>query len=63
VEDDRFVVLDVGGNELMRATSVHDIRLVRPNPLQILPDPDSPGRFRLYEGRNYIVLEPRSKLK
>jgi hypothetical protein len=63
VEGDRFVVLDVGGNELMRATSVHDIRLVRPNPLQILPDPDSSSRFRLYEGRNYIVLEPGSKIK
>jgi hypothetical protein len=63
VDGDNFVVLDVGGNELMRATALHDIRLVRPNPLQILPDPDSPGRFRLYEGRNYIVLEPRSKIK
>ena len=61
VEGDRFVVLDVGGNELMRATSVHDIRLVRPNPLQILPDPDSRSRFRLYEGRNYVELEPGSR--
>jgi hypothetical protein len=63
VEDDRFVVLDIGGNELMRATAVHDTRLARPNPLQILPDPDSRSRFRLYEGRNYIVLEPGSKIK
>jgi hypothetical protein len=63
VEGDHFVVLDVGGNELMRATAGNDTRLARPNPLQILPDPDSRSRFRLYEGRNYIVLEPRSKIK
>jgi hypothetical protein len=63
VEGSHFVVLDIGGHELMSVTAVHDTQLARPNPLQILPDPDSRSRFRLYEGRDYIVLEPGSKVK
>lgn len=61
VEGDHFLVLDIGGHELMRVTSVHDTQLTRPNPLQILPEPGSSSKFRLYSGRNYIVLEPATR--
>jgi hypothetical protein len=53
---DRLVVLDIGGNELLHATTTRDPQLARPNPLQILPDEATPGHYRLYLGRSYITL-------
>ena len=56
VAGNRMVVLDIGGNEILHANTTHDDQLARPNPLQIVPDPSLPGRFRLYLGRNFITL-------
>jgi hypothetical protein len=53
---DRVVVMDIGGNELLHATTTRDPQLARPNPLQILPDEAAPGHYRLYLGRSYITL-------
>jgi hypothetical protein len=56
IAGDRLVVMDLGGNEVLHATTTRDEQLPRPNPLQILPDEALPGHFRLYLGRSYITL-------
>ena len=56
IAGDHMVVMDIGGNELLRATTTRDPQLARPNPLQILPDESTPGHYRLYLGRSYITL-------
>jgi hypothetical protein len=55
VADNKMVVMDVGGNEILHAATTHDESLARPNPLQILPD-GATGTFRLYLGRSYVTL-------
>jgi hypothetical protein len=59
VADNKMVVMDVGGNEILHATTTHDESLPRPNPLQILPD--GTGAFRLYLGRSYVALSSAPK--
>ena len=56
VEGDRIVVLDIGGNEILHATTTRDDKMNRPNPLQIIPDASAPGHYRLYLGRSYAML-------
>lgn len=56
VAGNRVVVLDIGGNEVLHATTIHDDKLARPNPLQIIPDASAPGHYRLYLGRDYAIL-------
>ena len=50
---DRMVVMDIGANDLMRATTQRDAVLKRPTPLQILVDG---AAYRLYLGRSYVSL-------
>jgi hypothetical protein len=54
-EGSRFVVMDVGAHDLFIANGMHDAALKRPMPLQFLGD-SAPGHYRLYLGRNYVVL-------
>jgi hypothetical protein len=56
VAGDRMVVMDIGGNEILHATTTRDEHMARPNPLQIIPDASMPGHYRLYLGRSYITL-------
>jgi hypothetical protein len=56
IAGDRVVVMDIAGNEILRATTTRDEHMSRPNPLQILPDPSAPGHDRLYLGRSFITL-------
>ncbi len=51
---DKFVVTDVGAHDVLTVQSATDSNLKRPMPLQVLADSD--GKFRLYEGRRYVVL-------
>lgn len=51
-----FVVMDIGGNDLFTAHSTHDDNLHRPIPLQIMPAPNEPGKYRLYAGRNFVTM-------
>lgn len=55
VEDNRMVVMDLGANKILQVSITRDAALTRPNPLQVLPD-STPGRFRLYLGRTYVVF-------
>lgn len=53
-----FLVLDLGGNQILSAPSQRDAALPRPNPLQLLPDPSNLGTFRLYSGRSFVAFTP-----
>src|SRR5438045_1808194 len=54
LQDNKIVVMDIGGNEVLHGTTRRDEALARPTPLQIISDStDGP---RLYLGRNYVVL-------
>jgi hypothetical protein len=53
---DHIVVMDIAGNELLRASTTRDPQLARPDPLHIVADQAAPGHYRLYLGRNYVTL-------
>ncbi len=48
--------MDIGAHDLFTATAVSDGKLRRPMPLQLI-DGDTPGKYRLYFGRNYVEFE------
>ena len=56
IANDKVVVMDIAGNEVLRSTTIRDEHMARPNPLQIVPDTSAPGHFRLYLGRSYVLL-------
>ena len=59
VAGDVMVMMDVGANEVLRATTVKDGAKARPTPLQIVADGSGPGRYRLYLGRTYVSVSVR----
>jgi hypothetical protein len=54
VEDNKFLVTDVGAHDVLTVDSASDEALKRPVPLQVLSDPA--GGYRLYSGRKYVVF-------
>jgi hypothetical protein len=52
----QFVVQDLGAHDLFQAAATNDAKLHRPTPLQVVAG-DSPGKYRLYFGRNYVEFE------
>ena len=55
IQNDRFVVMDLGAHELLNVGSHHDAELHRPMPLQVLDTPAA-GIYRFYEGRLFVTL-------
>lgn len=51
VGDNKFVVTDVGGHDVLTVSSSNDDGMKRPRPLQVTADS---GGFRLYAGRRYV---------
>jgi len=49
----KFVVMDVGANDVLQADSQHDAEIKRPVPLQVLASATA-GSYRLYAGRDYV---------
>jgi hypothetical protein len=49
----RFVVMDLGANDLLQGASQHDAEMKRPVPLQVLSSATA-GTYRLYAGRDYV---------
>lgn len=47
-----FLVTDLGGKDVLKASYAKDSAITRPRPLEVTPDPA--GGFRLYSGRNYV---------
>jgi hypothetical protein len=52
----QFVVLDIGAHDLFATDAVSDIKFRRPTPLQVT-EGETPGKYRLYFGRNYVEFE------
>lgn len=53
LESKKFVVMDLGANDLFTASSAKDAEIKRPVPLQFLSTPEA-GKYRLYHGRDYV---------
>lgn len=54
ITDNKFVVTDVGGHDVITAGSSTDEEMKRPTPLQVTTDGGS--GFRLYAGRRYVTF-------
>jgi hypothetical protein len=52
--DGKFMVMDVGANDLFSVAGKIDDKLARPVPLKIVPDADA---YRLYSGRKWVSLK------
>jgi hypothetical protein len=52
----QFVVLDIGAHDLFTTDAVSDAKFRRPTPLQVT-EGETPGKYRLYFGRNYVEFE------
>ena len=55
VGDNKFVVTDLGGNDVLTAHSSMDDAMKRPRPLQVTADPA--GGYRLYAGRSFVRFD------
>jgi hypothetical protein len=51
----KFGVMDIGGHDIFSVEATHDAELKRPTPLQFIAG-SSAGEFRLYQGRDYVVM-------
>jgi hypothetical protein len=49
----KFLVMDLGANDVLQGTSQHDADLKRPVPLQVAAS-SAAGTYRLYSGRDYV---------
>jgi hypothetical protein len=49
----KFVVMDLGANDVLQAASQHDAEMKRPMPLQVVASAAA-GSYRLYAGRDYV---------
>ena len=54
IAGDKFVITDVGGHDVLTASSSSDDAMKRPVPLQVTAD--AGGGYRLYSGRKYVTF-------
>jgi len=54
VKDGKFLVMDVGANDLLSVASATDDKLAHPVPLKIVPEGNG---YRLYAGRKWVSLK------
>ena len=53
LEGGKFVVMDIGANDVLNAASQRDAEMKRPVPLQVAAS-STAGSYRLYAGRDYV---------
>jgi len=53
LEGGKFILLDLGANDLFQVSSSRDADLKRPTPFQIMATADA-GKYRLYMGREFV---------
>lgn len=53
LEGNKFVVMDIGANDVLQAASAKDAEMKRPVPLQFTAASGA-GNYRIYHGRDYI---------
>jgi hypothetical protein len=56
VSNNGFIVMDIAGHDLFTAHTIRDENLRRPTPLQIIGAPNEPAKYRLYAGRNFVLI-------
>lgn len=49
----KFVVMDIGANDVLQVASQHDADMKRPTPMQVVAGAAA-GTYRLYAGRDYV---------
>ena len=54
VADNKLVITDVGGHDVLTVATGDDAGFKRPTPLQVVADPA--GGFRLYAGRRFVIF-------
>ena len=54
----KFLVMDLGANDVLQGTSQHDAEMKRPVPLQFTGSPTADS-YRLYVGRDYVEFRSR----
>jgi len=59
LEGNKFIVMDLGANDLFTVASTKDAEIKHPVPLQIVAAATA-GNYRLYHGRDYVEFQ-RSK--
>ncbi len=55
----KFLLMDIGGGDLLQSTTTTDSMFKRPRPLQVIAG-STDGEFKIYLGREYVALK-RSK--
>ena len=53
LEGNKFVIMDLGANDVLQVTSTKDSDIKHPVPLQVLSTADA-GEYRLYKGRDFV---------
>ena len=53
LEGNKFVVMDIGANDVLQTASVKDAEMKRPVPLQFAAG-TAAGNYRIYHGRDYV---------
>ena len=53
VEGGKFIVMDLGANDVLQTASQRDAEMKRPVPLRVVVS-STAGSYRLYAGRNYV---------
>lgn len=53
LEGNKFVIMDLGANDVLQVTSTKDSEIKHPVPLQVLSTADA-GKYRLYKGRDFV---------
>jgi len=56
IQDNRFIVMNLGAHELMNVASERDAELRRAMPLQLLEAPQARS-YRLYVGRAFVAMQ------
>ncbi len=53
LDGNKFVVMDIGANDVLQVSSTKDAEMKRPVPLQVVAG-SAAGAYRLYKGRDYV---------
>jgi hypothetical protein len=56
IEGNKFVVMDIGSNQLFQVSSTKDTDIKRPVPFQFVAG-STAGTYRLYKGRDYVEFQ------
>lgn len=56
LEGDKFLVMDLGANDLFQVSSTKDTEMKRPVPFQFVAG-SAAGIYRLYKGRDYVEFQ------